>query len=269
MRSARSRTDVCSKPCAQKQFIAASSTVVSSNSLGRAIGLLAPAARLCRYPNDRSTKILEHACQNGKAIVSARLAIWQDLAVSPLVDLSRLLVCPISLIAEGQATNSFASLRIVANGGMSYLTKRLIHNTRVQENVFLSVNNIPIDQIGSYGNRSVIVISGAASGKNDKRDSRCVIPYTGNGEAIIFKSPLFRVNFVVGCIDSDTIGAINYKGVCRWFMPGVAEWDRDSNGLGWRSTWYSAERCTNWTDPGPISSNQSHMRVVSSKLGYN
>src|SRR5205085_8482553 len=52
IRSARSRTDVCSKPCAQKQFIAASSTVVSSNSLGRAIGLLAPAARRCRYPHD-------------------------------------------------------------------------------------------------------------------------------------------------------------------------------------------------------------------------
>src|SRR5262252_5168370 len=99
----------------------------------------------------------------------------RDLAVSPWVDRSDRLVRPISLIAEGQATNSFVSLRIVANGGMSYLTERLIHDTRVQENVFLSVNNIPIDQIGSYGNRSVIVISGAASGKNDNRDSRCVI----------------------------------------------------------------------------------------------
>src|SRR5215472_5294536 len=75
------------------------------------------------------------------------------------------LVCPISLIAEGQATNSFASLRIVANGGMSYFTERLIHNTRVQEEVFLSVNNIPIDHIGFYGNRSTVVISGAASRK--------------------------------------------------------------------------------------------------------
>ena len=98
-----------------------------------------------------------------------------DLTVSPRVDRSERLVCPISLIAEGQATNSLASLRIVTNGGMSYVTERLIHNTRVQENVFLSINNIPIDQIGSYRNRSVIVISGAASGKNDNRDSRCVI----------------------------------------------------------------------------------------------
>src|SRR5262249_36874855 len=121
---------------------------------------------------------------------------------------SRPLICPISLIAEGQATNSFT--RIVANGSMSYLTEGLIYNTRGQENVFLSVNNIPIEQIGFYGNRSVIVISSAAAGKNDKRDSRCVIPYAGNGEAIIFKSPLFCVNFVVGCVDSDTIGAINY-----------------------------------------------------------
>ena len=114
---------------------------------------------------------------------------------------------------------------------MSHFTERLIHNTRVQEEVFLSVNNIPIDQFGSYGNRSVIVISGAASWKNDNRDSRCVIRYAGNGEAVIFKSPFFRVNFVVGCVDCDTIGAINYKGVCRWLMPSVAEWDRDSNGL--------------------------------------
>jgi hypothetical protein len=106
---------------------------------------------------------------------------------------------------------------------MSYLTERLIHNTRVKENVFLSVNNIPIEQIGSYGNRSVMVISGAASGKNDNRDSRFVIIYAGNGKAIIFKSPFFRVNFIVGCVDCDTIGAINYKGVCRWLMPSVAE----------------------------------------------
>ena len=77
------------------------------------------------------------------------------------------------------------------------------------------------------------------------------------------------MNFVVGCVDCDTIGAIDYKGVGRWLMPRVAEWDLDSNGLGWRSTWYSAERCTNWTDPCPISSNQGHVRVVSSKLGYN
>src|SRR6516164_403660 len=210
MRSARSRTDVCSKPCAQKQFIAASSTVVSSNSLGRAIGLLAPAARLCRYPNDRSTKILEHACQNGKAIVSARLAIWQDLAVSPLVDLCRLLVCPISLIAEGQATNSFASLRIVANGGMPYFTERLIHNARVQEDVFLSVNDIPIDHIGSYGNRSAIVISGAAPRENNNRYSRCVILWIRNGEAVILKSSFFGVNLVVGCVDCDTIAAADY-----------------------------------------------------------
>ena len=155
----------------------------------------------------------------------------QDLAVSPWVDRGERLVGPISLIAEGQATNRFASLRIVANGGMSYSTERLIHNACVQENVFLSVNNIPIDQIGSYGNRSVIVISGAASGKHDNRDSRCVIRYAGNGEPIIFKSPFFRMNFVVGCGDCDIIGAINYKGVCRWLMPSVAEWDRDSNGL--------------------------------------
>src|ERR1700730_4146949 len=147
----------------------------------------------------------------------------QDTAVSPWIDRSDRLVCSISLIAEGQATNSFASLRIVASGGMSYLTERLIHNTRVQENVFLSVNNIPIDQIGSYGNRSVIVVSGAAFGKNDNRDSRCVILYAGNGETIIFKSPFFRVNFVIGCVGCDTIGAINYKGVCRWLMPSVTE----------------------------------------------
>src|SRR6266480_6018118 len=55
----------------------------------------------------------------------------QDLAVSPLVDPSRRLVRPISLIAEGQATKSFVSPRIVANGGMSYFTERLIHNTRM------------------------------------------------------------------------------------------------------------------------------------------
>ena len=125
----------------------------------------------------------------------------QDLAVSPLVDPNRRLVCPISLIAEGQATNSLASLRIVANGGMSYFTERLIHNTRVQEDVFLSVNNIPIDHIGSYGNRSAIVVSGAASRKNDNRYSRCVIFWTRNGEAVIFKSPFFGVNLVVGCVD--------------------------------------------------------------------
>src|SRR6202007_1991163 len=52
-------------------------------------------------------------------------------------------------------------------------------------------------------------------------------------------------------------------------MPSVAEWDRNSNGLGGRSIWYSAERCTNRTDPSPISSNQGHMRVVSGNLGYN
>ena len=90
----------------------------------------------------------------------------------PLVDLSRLLVCPISLIAEGQATNSFASLRIVANGGMPYFTERLIHNARVQEDVFRSVNNIPIDHIVAYGNRSSIVIIGAASRENDNRYNR-------------------------------------------------------------------------------------------------
>lgn len=72
IRSARSRTDVRSKPCAQKQFIAASSTVVSSNSLGRAIGLLTPAARRCRNLMI-GRQILEHPCQNGKAIVSIRL----------------------------------------------------------------------------------------------------------------------------------------------------------------------------------------------------
>ena len=44
--SARSRTEVCSNPCAQKQFIAASRTVVSSNSLGRAIIRLASAAAI-------------------------------------------------------------------------------------------------------------------------------------------------------------------------------------------------------------------------------
>jgi hypothetical protein len=38
---------------------------------------------------------------------------------------------------------------------MSHLTESLIDNTRVQENAFLSVDNVPIDQIGSYGNRSV------------------------------------------------------------------------------------------------------------------
>src|SRR5215469_2036623 len=52
-------------------------------------------------------------------------------------------------------------------------------------------------------------------------------------------------------------------------MPCVAEWDRDINGLGGRSTWYCAERCTNRTDPSPISRNQGHMRVVSGNLGYN
>src|SRR5215813_12408791 len=114
----------------------------------------------------------------GAAGRSGRSRTWQ---YCPGSTVSKRLVGPISLVAEGQAANSFASLRIVANGGMSYLTERLIHNTRVQENVFLPVNNIPIDQIGSYGNRSVIVISSAAAGENDKRDSRCVIPYAGNG----------------------------------------------------------------------------------------
>src|SRR5215469_13815712 len=52
-------------------------------------------------------------------------------------------------------------------------------------------------------------------------------------------------------------------------MPSVAEWDRNSNGLGRRTTWYCTERCTNRTDPSPISSNQGHMRVVSGNLGYN
>src|SRR5580700_4334262 len=99
----------------------------------------------------------------------------------------------------------------------------------------------------------------AASGKNDNRDSRFVIIYAGNGKAIIFKSPFFRVNFIVGCVDFDTIGAINSKGVCRWLMPSVAEWDRDSDGLGWRSTRYSAERYANWPDPSPIGSNQGHV----------
>ena len=76
---------------------------------------------------------------------------------------NRRLVCPISLIAEGQATNSSANLRIVANGGMSYFTERLIHNARVQEDVFRSVNNISVDHIVSYGDRSSMVVIGAAS----------------------------------------------------------------------------------------------------------
>src|SRR6516162_5837271 len=56
------------------------------------------------------------------------------------------LVCPISLIAEGQTANSFAGLRIVTNGSMPYFTKCLIHNACVQIKVFLSVNYIPIHQ---------------------------------------------------------------------------------------------------------------------------
>jgi len=152
---------------------------------------------------------------------------------------------------------------------MSYLTERLIHNTRVQKEVFLSVNDIPINQLGFYGNRSVIVISGEPSGKNDNRDGRSVIRYARNGKAIIFKNPFFLVNFVVGCVGFYAIRAIDYKSVCRRLMPSVSKWDRDSNGLGWRSTWYSAERRTDWTDPGSIGSNQCHVRVVSSKLGYN
>jgi hypothetical protein len=52
-------------------------------------------------------------------------------------------------------------------------------------------------------------------------------------------------------------------------MPSVAEWDRNSNRLGRRSTWYCTERCTNRTDPSPIGRNQGHMRVVSGNLGYN
>ena len=93
---------------------------------------------------------------------------------------------------------------------MSYLTERLIHNTRVQEDVFLSVNSIPIDHIGAYGNRPAIVISGAASRENDNRYSRCVILWNGNGEAVIFKSLFFGVNLVVGCVDCDTIAAADY-----------------------------------------------------------
>ena len=52
------------------------------------------------------------------------------------------------------------------------MTERLIHNTRVQVNIFPPVNNIPIDQIRSDGNRSVMVISGAASRENDHRYQR-------------------------------------------------------------------------------------------------
>src|SRR5580704_16870621 len=52
-------------------------------------------------------------------------------------------------------------------------------------------------------------------------------------------------------------------------MPSVAEWDRNSDGLGGWSTRYCAERCTDRTDPSPISSNQGHMRVVGGNLGYN
>ena len=57
------------------------------------------------------------------------------------------LVGPVSLIAEGQAANSFAGLRIVTNGSMPYFTKCLIHNACVQIKVFLSVNYIPIHQL--------------------------------------------------------------------------------------------------------------------------
>ena len=178
------------------------------------------------------------------------------------------LVCPVSLIAEGQASDGFAGLRIVADRGMSYLTEGLIDNARVQEKIFLSVNNIPIDQIGFYRNRSVIVIGGAASGKNDDRDSRCVVRYSGNREAIIFKRSFFCVNFVVARVGCNTVGAIDYKGVRRRLVPGVAEWDRDSNGPGRRSTWYSAERRTDRTDPSPVGSNQCHVCVVGGKLGY-
>ena len=125
----------------------------------------------------------------------------QDLTVSPRVDRSEQLVCPISLIAEGQATNSLASLRIVTNGGMSYVTERLIHNTRVQKDVFLSVNNIPVDHIRFYGNRSTVVIISAPSREDDNRYRRCVILCARNGEAVIFKSPFFDVNLVVGCVN--------------------------------------------------------------------
>ena len=93
---------------------------------------------------------------------------------------------------------------------MSHFTERLIYNTRVQEEVFLSVNNIPIDHIGFYRNRSSVVTSGAASRENDNRYSRCVILCTRNGEAVIFESLFFGVNLVVGCVDSDTIAAADY-----------------------------------------------------------
>ena len=93
---------------------------------------------------------------------------------------------------------------------MSHFTERLIYNTRVQEEVFLSVNNIPIDHIGFYRNRSSLVTSGAASRVNDNRYSRCVILCTRNGEAVIFESLFFGVNLVVGCVDSDTIAAADY-----------------------------------------------------------
>jgi len=85
-------------------------------------------------------------------------------------------------------------------------------------------------------------------------------------KAVIFKSPFFGVNLVVGCVDCDTIAAADYWSVCCWVMLSVAEWDQNINGLGGRSTWYCAERCTNRTDPSPISSNQGHMRVVSGIL---
>ena len=57
------------------------------------------------------------------------------------------LVRPVSLIAEGQAANSFAGLRIVTNGSMPYFTKCLIYNACVQIKVFLAVNYIPIHQL--------------------------------------------------------------------------------------------------------------------------
>ncbi len=120
------------------------------------------------------------------------------------------LVCLISLIAEGQAANSLTGLCIVANRSMPYFTERLINNTCVQVNVFLSVDDIPIDQIGSDGNRSVIVIDYAAPGKNNDGYSGSHILYAGNREAVVFKRLFFGVNFVIGSIDSNTVGVASY-----------------------------------------------------------
>ena len=102
------------------------------------------------HPEARNTK--ERAEYNCGATEERLYPYHWVLATELMMSLRRAgaldqLVRPVSLIAEGQAANSFASLRIVTNGSMPYFTKCLIHNACVQIKVFLAVNYIPIHQL--------------------------------------------------------------------------------------------------------------------------